>query len=81
MTSINWSKFISGEVLFAVIGLAIAGSVAWSNVKSDIAVLQSADEMAEQHNKERYEDLKAGQKHMQDLLERMLLTQKHPGEG
>jgi hypothetical protein len=69
------SNLISTEIILACIGFAIAGFVAWSDVKSDIAVNEEAITQNKDQNTERYKDLKKGQESIRELLEQVLLKQ------
>jgi cell division protein FtsB len=75
MKDICWSQFFSPQVLIFAVGLLVAGAATYASVTSDIAVLQAADVAQEKQNKERYEDLKEGQKSIEDLIRQLLLDQ------
>lgn len=68
-------KLMSVQVILACIGFAVAGFVAWSDVKSDIAVNTEAITQNKDQNTERYTDLKKGQENIRKLLEQLLLKQ------
>ena len=72
----TWSRFISAEIILFAIATAIGGAAAWSDVKSDIVSNATKIEEQEKRNTERYEALKDGQEHIQELLERMLMENR-----
>ena len=51
--SLDWKKFISVEILLFAIASAIGIMVAWSDVKSDIAVVQEKTEQ----NEKKYDEI------------------------
>jgi len=65
---VDWSRFVSVEVLGLALGSLIAGGAAWSDVKSDIRENQTRIEEQEKIQSERYNDLKDGQRQILDHL-------------
>lgn len=72
---ITLRKFISMEVVVACLTFLIGGGAAWVDVKEDIAINTTTIADEKETNKERYEDLKDGQKTIQALLNQLLIDE------
>ena len=68
--------FLSKEIIIIALTFAGGGFAAWNNVTTDVQKNTTTIEEQEKQNKERYDDLKDGQQHIQDLLEQLLLKER-----
>ena len=72
---------ISLPIILAVAGIMGSGFLAWNDVTTDVQANTTSIAKNDEQNDERYEDLKEGQRHIQDLLEQLLLRERDEDEG
>ena len=68
--------FISKEAMIVAVSLMGSGLFAWNDVTTDVQKNTTTIEQQENQNNERYEDLKEGQQHIQELIEQLLLEER-----
>jgi len=71
--------FLSKEVAVLGVGFLLSGFVAWNDVTTDVQSNTTKIEEQEKFNKERHEDLKEGQRRIQDLLDKLLQEKRDSG--